>query len=98
MPPHVKLPRTSKGKRPHFFEDHSVDHLLAMIVELSAELSVVYSRLDTLERVLEEAKIVDRAKLDAYQPDQKAEAERAEWRTLFLDRLFRTMRAKDEGA
>jgi len=39
--PQIKLPRTSKGKRPHFFEDQSFDHLLAMIVELSAELSVV---------------------------------------------------------
>ena len=97
MPSNIKLPRTSKGKRPHFFEDHSVDHLLAMVVELSAELSVVYSRLDTLERVLEDSKIIDRATLETYQPDRKTEEERAEWRTLFLDRLLRTVRARDEG-
>jgi len=53
--------------------------------------------LDTLDRILSESKIVDRAKLDAYQPDQKADAERAEWRTLFLDRLFRTVRTNDEN-
>jgi hypothetical protein len=47
---------------------------------------------DTLERVLEDAKLIDRGHLEAYQPDQKAEAERAEWRALFLDRLFRTIR------
>jgi hypothetical protein len=88
----VNLPRRSKGKRPTFFEDPSVDHLMTMVLELSAELSVVYTRLDTLERVLAEAKVIDRAGLEAYLPSADAEAERAEWRTLFLDRLFRTIK------
>lgn len=88
----VNLPRRSKGKRPTFFKDPSVDHLMTMILELSTELSVVYSRLDTLERVLEDAKLIKRAGLETYQPDATAEAERAEWRALFLDRLFRTIR------
>ncbi len=88
----INLPRRSKGKRPTFFGDPSVDHLMTMVLELSTELSVVYSRLDMLERVLEDAKLIQREWLETYQPDQKAEAERAEWRTLFLDRLFRTIR------
>jgi hypothetical protein len=88
----IDLPRRSKGKRPHFFDDPSVDHLMTMILELSTELSVVYSRLDTLERVLADARLIDRKALEAYEPDEKAEAERAEWRSLFLDRLFRTIR------
>ena len=97
MTSNINLPRLSKGKRPTFFEDQSVDHLMTMILELSTELSVVYSRVDTLERVLQDAKLIDRAKLEAYQPDEKAEAERAEWRTLFLDRLFRTIREDKAG-
>jgi hypothetical protein len=88
----INLPRRSKGKRPTFFGDQSVDHLMTMVLELSTELSVVYSRLDTLERVLEDARLIQRDALETYMPDQKAEAERAEWRTLFLDRLFRTIR------
>jgi hypothetical protein len=88
----VNLPRKSKGKRPTFFDDPAVDHLMTMVLELSTELSVVYSRLDTLERVLEDGKLVERAKLETYTPSAEAEAERAEWRTLFLDRLFRTIR------
>ena len=91
----TNLPRRSKGKRPTFFKDPAVDHLMTMVLELSTELSVVYSRVDTLERVLDDANILDRAKLESYQPDQAAEAERAEWRTLFLDRLFRTIREND---
>ena len=93
----VNLPRRSKGKRPTFFDDPAVDHLMTMILELSTELSVVYTRLDTLERVLEDAKLVDRTKLESYQPSDEAEAQRAEWRTLFLDRLFRTIREGKEG-
>jgi hypothetical protein len=88
----VELPRRSKGKRPAFFDDPAVDHLMTMILELSTELSVVYTRLDTLERVLEKAKLIDRANLEAFEPDPKVEAERTEWRALFLDRLFRTIR------
>ena len=95
MTSNTNLPRRSKGKRPTFFKDQSVDHLMTMILELSTELSVVYSRVDTLERVLEDAKLIDRARLETYQPDQKAEADRAEWRALFLDRLFRTIREDD---
>jgi hypothetical protein len=88
----INLPRKSKGKRPTFFDDPAVDHLMTMVLELSTELSVVYSRLDTLERVLEDAKLINRAGLENYTPSPEAEAERLEWRTLFLDRLFRTIR------
>jgi hypothetical protein len=88
----VKLPRRSKGKRPTFFADPAMDHMMTMIVELSTELSVVYSRLDTLERVLSEANLIERAQLEDYEPDAAAEAERAAWRAQFLDRLFRTIR------
>src|ERR1019366_1616002 len=91
----INLPRRSKGKRPTFFEDQAIDHMMTMILELSTELSVVYSRVDTLERVLEDAKLIQRDRLEAYKPDQQAEAERAEWRALFLDRLFRTIREGD---
>jgi hypothetical protein len=95
MTSNISLPRRSKGKRPTFFADPSVDHLMTMILELSTELSVVYSRVDTLERFLEEAKVIDRAKLEAFQPNPAAEKDRAEWRALFLDRLFRTIREGD---
>jgi hypothetical protein len=87
----IKLPNKSKGKRPTFFDDPAVDHLMSMVLELSAELSVVYARVDTLERVLEESKLVDRQRLESYEPPQSVETERGEWRKLFLERLFRTL-------
>jgi hypothetical protein len=93
----IHLPRRSKGKRPTFFGDQAADHLMTMVLELSTELAVVYSRLDTLERILEDAKLIQREGLETYKPDRKAEAERAEWRALFLDRLFRTIRGGETG-
>ena len=92
----IALPKIAKGKRPVVFEDANIDHLVTMVLEMSAELYAVYQRLDTVERMLDEAKLVDRTKIDDYQPSEAAEAERAEWRELFLERLFRTVRA-DRG-
>ena len=92
--PPAKLPRQSKGKRPQFFEEPGVDHLVAMVLELSAELATVYAKVDTLERMLDKAGVVDRAAALAFRPDPAGEAERAQWRELFLERLFRTWRAE----
>ena len=92
----IALPKVAKGKRPVVFDDPNIDHLVTMVLEMSAELYAVYQRLDTVERMLDEAKVIKRKKIDAYEPDADAEAERAEWRELFLERLFRTVRA-DRG-
>ena len=88
------LPRQSKGKRPQFFDEPAVDHLMAMVLELSAELATVYAKVDTLERLLDEAGVVKRQAALSYQPDAAGEAERGQWRNLFLERLFRTWRAE----
>jgi hypothetical protein len=88
------LPRQSKGKRPHFFEEPAVDHLMAMVLELSAELATVYAKVDTLERLLDDSGVIKRDAALAYQPDAAGEAERGQWRNLFLERLFRTWRAE----
>ncbi len=90
----IKLPRQSKGKRPQFFNDPAVDHLMAMVLELSAELTTVYAKVDTLERLLDKAGIIDRTIALGYHPDAEEEAERTKWRDLFLERLFRTWRAE----
>ena len=92
----IDLPRKSKGKRPAFFSDPAIDHLLGMIMELTAEMTVLYARIDTLERMLDDARLVDRRKLADYRPDPAIEAERAEWRNLLMDRLLRTIKKAQE--
>jgi hypothetical protein len=52
------MAKTAKGKRPVYFEDPQVDKLLAMVIALTGEVSVLRERLDTLERLLETKDIV----------------------------------------
>lgn len=87
----VTLPRVPKGKRPQFFDDKSVDHLLTMVLELSTEFYAVYSRLDSLERYLAQTSKLDLAALNAFKPDEAAQADRLAWREQLLERLFRTI-------
>ena len=52
-PSKVVLPRTTKGKRPSFFADPTIDQMMTFIVELTTEVGVMRERLDTVERLLE---------------------------------------------
>ena len=88
----IDLPRYSKGKRPHFFEDAAADHLLAMVLELSTELAVVYEKVDNLEQFLIASGQVDAEKLASFQPSDDATAKQDEWRSLFIERLYSSVR------
>ncbi|WP_213663481.1 hypothetical protein [Stutzerimonas stutzeri] len=46
------LPKKAKGARPYFFDDPAVDKLLAMLMGLAGEVSVLADRVDSLERLL----------------------------------------------
>jgi hypothetical protein len=87
--PAVVLPRVTKGKRPSFFEDRSLDQMMTFIIELSTEVGVMRERLDTVERLLDSQGSVTRAAIEAYRPDAKVEAERNAWRDEFLKRVYR---------
>jgi hypothetical protein len=85
----VKLPRETRGKRPHFFEDPALDQMMTFLIELTTEVSVMRERLDTVERLLESDGKVTRATLEAYRAPPEVEAERAGWRDAYLKRVFR---------
>lgn len=77
------------------------DRLLAMISSLAAELSVTRERLDTVERLLEAAGVLDRAAIDAYDAPAEAAAARDGLRRNLIARIFRPVRdaaarARDE--
>jgi hypothetical protein len=84
------------GERPTFFDDPAVDQLMAIIMAMSGELSVLYDRVDSLERLLDEKEVVGRDEVDAYRPDEGGEAERRARRTEYIQRLFRIIR--EDGA
>lgn len=81
----------ASGKRPHFFADHDVDRLLAIVWAMAGELAVTRERLDTVERLLSESQLLDRAKIDAYRPDAAAAEERGRWQIEYIARLLRIL-------
>jgi len=85
----VKLPRRSKGKRPQFFRDPDIDQMMTFIIELTTEVSVLYERLDTVERLLERKGTISRADIESYQADAAVDTERSLRREKYLQRVFR---------
>jgi len=87
--PAIRLPRVSKGKRPQYFDDPAIDQLMTFIIELSAEVSVLYDRVDTVERLLDTKGTISRADIENYRGDAAVDAERAARRDGYLKRVFR---------
>ena len=85
----VRLPRTSKGKRPAFFTDPDMDQMMTFVLELMAEVSTLRDRLDTVERLLDQQGTLGRDAVEAFRVDDKVEAERASWRQGFIKRVLR---------
>ena len=92
-----RLKRKAKGERPYFFSDPSIDKLLAMLMGLAGEVSVLRDRLDTVERLAEQNKLFTRAEIENYQPDEAALKERAQRRAVFLGEVTRIIEAELEG-
>jgi hypothetical protein len=79
----------AKGKRPQYFDDPALDRMLSIVMAMAGEISVLRERLDTLERLLEAKGALDRAAIDAYQPDSDAAFERGLKTREFIFRLMR---------
>jgi hypothetical protein len=79
----------AKGRRPDYFDDPAIDRLLSLAMALTAEVSVLRERLDTVERLLEARGGLNRADIDAFAPDRDAGAERGEATRAFIARVMR---------
>jgi len=87
-PKTVRLPRIAKGTRPEFYEDPAIDQLFAIVTALTGEISVLFDRLDTLERLLTKSRALPVGAVEAYAPDAAAAALRGERRDELLRRVF----------
>lgn len=94
----VTLPRRSKGPKPQFFRDPALDHLLAMVIALTGELSVAIERHDTMERLLDKSGVLKRRAIEAYRPDEAVEAERFKTRDELIGRVFHILHEQAELA
>lgn len=87
--PGVSLPRSAKGKRPHFFDDPAIDQVMTFLLELMAETSAMRDRIDTIERLLDAKGSITRADVEDYRAPPEIEAERTAWRKGFVERVLR---------
>ena len=62
--------KTVRGGRPSFFSNPESDRLLAIIVRLLTEHSVLAERVKTLEALLDQAGIISSDQIEAFEPNQ----------------------------
>ena len=67
--------KTVKAGRPAFFSDPEIDRLLAIIVRLMTEHSVLNERVKTLEALLIDSGAISRETLEAFEPSEEQDAE-----------------------
>lgn len=83
--------KTAKGKRPVYFDDPQIDNLLAIIISLTGEVSVLHERLDTIERLLAVKGVLFAAEIEAYKPDDEVAKQREQWRAEYIARVLRVL-------
>lgn len=98
QPDSLRLPRDPKGKRAQFYPDPAVDQLMAIVVALTAEVSVAFDRIDTLERILAARGVIGGGDVEAYQPDAAAGVQRGRRREELLERVFQVLSQYARGA
>ena len=84
----VELPRIAKGKKPIYLDDRSIDNLMAMIMTLTQEVSVLRDRLDTIEVLLAEKETITLEDIDNFVPSDYLVMQRKERRQLLLKRIL----------
>jgi hypothetical protein len=88
--------KTAGPERPTFFKDASNDMLLDLVFALSNELAATRSRLDAMERILAERKVIEPGVVDNWVPSPEAAAARAVDAQAYTRRVFHTL-AGDVG-
>jgi len=89
FPDPASFPRTARGRRPYFFDDPNVDKLLAMIMALAGEVSVLRERLDTHERLAADGKRPSAAEVENYSAPRPVADDREAQRAEFVSRILR---------
>ncbi|PNU03475.1 hypothetical protein A8V01_06475 [Novosphingobium guangzhouense] len=73
------------------------EQLLAMIVGLTSEVTVMRARLDAAERLLAASGALPGGAIDAFEPDVEAAAQREALRKATLEKVFRPLREAAEA-
>lgn len=81
--------KRAKGCRPAYFDDPAVNQVLAIVMALVGEVSVLRERNDTLERLLEKHGLLKRVEIENYVPDKMAAEERGQATMEYIARVMR---------
>lgn len=81
--------KKAKGKRPEFFDKPEDDRIYSILIALVGEVSVLRTRLDTVERLLDEKGTISRDDIENFAPDRDAGFERG---ALIREYILRVMR------
>lgn len=92
----ITLPRSTRGKRPSFFDDPAFDQMMTFILELTTEVAVLRDRLDTVERLLDQTGSCTREAIESYEVTPEVEAQRNAWREAYLKRVLRMHATGDQ--
>tara|TARA_B100001750_G_scaffold131076_1_gene104229 strand:+ start:596 stop:889 length:294 start_codon:yes stop_codon:yes gene_type:complete len=84
----IELPRVAKGKKPIYLDERSIDNLMAMIMTLTQEISVLRDRLDTIEKLLVDKKSITLEDIETFEPDDDLVKERKDRRQMLLKRVL----------
>ena len=82
----------AKGRAPQFHDDRTVDQLMAMVVALTAEISILRDRLDTHERLAANRGVFSPAEVEDYLPSSEVMQDRSAQRTRLMRKVFRVLR------
>lgn len=92
-----KLPRMARGRRNRFFEAEGVDDLISMVLELTAEVSVLRERQYALEKVLEAHNLPVQDAVANWAPDETDDAILVADRQRLIATVLRTLDVESKG-
>ena len=84
----ITLPRVAKGKNLVYLDDNSVDNILAMVMTLTQEISVLTDRLDTIENLMAKKGQINIDDINSFEPDNELQEKRSERRKALLKRVL----------
>lgn len=87
----IKLKRNAKGRRPAYLSDPTAEKILAMVMALAGEVSVMRDRMETMERLSEKSGVFSGEDIENYVPPDDEKATREKRRTEYLQRIFRAV-------
>ena len=87
---------TAKGKRPRFFDDPAVDHVISMLLALAGEVWSLRERVHVIEKVAEEHGVPLPSAVEGYQLTPAELATLTEQRQAFINRIMFVLREELE--